>query len=132
MNVKKRKMQHLVFILVIIGLVSLIAIGCTTRFTRESSISKISEGEKAIDIAKESSASIDAPAELDASRSKLTAAKTALENENYEAATRLAEQASVDADYARVKAISGKAKKASQKSQEKVNTLRDEVERMPK
>jgi hypothetical protein len=132
MNIKKRKMQHLFFIMVAIALISLIANGCaTTRFTRETSTAKISEVEKAISIARESNASIDAPAELDVSTGKLTGAKTALENENYEAATRLAEEASVDADYARVKAISEKAKKATRKSQEKVNTLRNEIERMP-
>jgi predicted lipid-binding transport protein (Tim44 family) len=132
MNVKKRKMQHLFFIMVVIALALLIANGCTTKFTRETSTTKISEGEKAISIAKESNASIDAPADLAVARDKLTVAKTALEKEDYETATRLAAQASVDADYARVKAISEKAKRATEKSREDVNTLRDEVERMPK
>jgi hypothetical protein len=133
MNFKKRKMQHVVFMLVIIGLISLIASGCaTTRFTRESSTSKISEGEKAISIANENNANVAAPEDMAVAQGKLTAARKALETENYETATRLAEQASVDADYARVKAISEKKKKATQESGENVNALRHEVERMPK
>ena len=133
MNIKKRKMQHLYFIMVIIALTSLLAGGCaTTRFTRETATSKISEGEKAVSIAQESNASIDAPVELAVAQDKLTEARTALEKEHYKTATRLAEEASVDADYARVKALSEKSKKATEKSRENVNTLRNEVERMPK
>ncbi|HCX02746.1 MAG: DUF4398 domain-containing protein [Smithella sp.] len=133
MNVKKRKMQHLFFIMIVIALTSLIANGCaTTRFNRESSTSKISEGEKAINIAKEGNAGIEAPADLVVAQDKLTAARKALEQEHYETATRLAEQASVDADYARVKAISEKAKRKTEGSRENVNTLRNEVERMSK
>ncbi len=132
MNVKKRKRQHLFFIVIIIVIVLLIVIGCAKKFTRETSITKMSEGEKAISVAKESNASIDAPADLKVALDKMTAAKKALQKEDYETATRMAEQASVDADYARVKAISDKAKKATEERRETVNTLRHEVERMPK
>jgi hypothetical protein len=131
MNVKKRKSQHFFFILLLV-IASLIVIGCAKKFTRETSITKMSEGEKAISVAKESNASIDVPADLKVAVDKLTVAKKALEKEDYETATRMAEQASVDADYSRVKAISDKAKKAMEERRETVNTLRHEVERMPK
>jgi hypothetical protein len=131
MNVKKRKSQHFFFIFFLV-IASLIVIGCAKTFTRETSITKMSEGEKAISVAKESNASIDAPADLKVALDKMTAAKKALEKEDYETATRMAEQASVDADYARVKAISDKAKKAMEERRETVNTLRHEVELMPK
>jgi Flp pilus assembly protein TadB len=131
MNVKKRKSQHFFFIFFLV-IASLIVIGCAKTFTRETSITKMSESEKAISVAKESNASIDAPADLKVALDKMTAAKKALQKEDYETATRMAEQASVDADYARVKAISDKAKKATEERRETVNTLRHEVERMPK
>jgi len=132
MQIKKRKRQHLFFIVFIIVVALLIVIGCARKFTRETSITKMSEGEKAISVAKESNASVNAPADLKVALDKLTAAKKALEKEDYETATRMAEQASVDADYARVKAISDKAKKTTEEKRETVNTLRHEVERMPK
>ena len=93
MNVKKRKRQHLFFIVIIIVIVLLIVIGCAKKFTRETSITKMSEGEKAISVAKESNASIDAPADLTVALDKMTAAKKALQKEDYETATRMAEQA---------------------------------------
>lgn len=132
MNFKKIKRQHLLFIVIMIVLALLIANGCTKKFTRETSITKMSESEKAIGVAKEINASIDAPAELRVAVDKLTTAKKALEKEDYETATRMAEQASVDADYARVKAISEKAKRSKEEMQENVNTMRHEFERMPK
>lgn len=133
MNAKKRKIQHLIHVIVMLAITSLIANGCvSTRFTRESSTSKISEGEKAISIANESNANIEAPEDMVAAQDKLTAARAALGMEQYETATRLAEQASVDADCARVKAISEKAKKKTEVSRANINTLRREVERMPK
>ena len=131
MSVKKRKMQHLFFIMIIIVLSLPIASGCAKKFTRETSITKMSECEKAIGVAKEINASIDAPDELKVAIEKLTTAKKALEREDYEMTTRLAEQATIDADYARVKAISEKAKRAKEEMRENVNTLRHEGERMP-
>jgi hypothetical protein len=132
MNIKKRKIKHLLFIAIFVGIASLMASGCAKTFTHETSTTKMSVGEKAISVAKESNASIDAPAELKVAVDKLTAAKKALEKEDYETATRLAEQASVDADYARVKAISDKAKKATEERRQTVNTMRHEIERIPK
>jgi hypothetical protein len=132
MSVKIREIQNLFFVMVMITITSLIANGCaSTRFTRESSTSKISEGEKAISIARESNANIEAPEDMVAAQDKLMAARTALETENFETATRLAEQASVDADCARVKALSEKAKKKTEVSRANISTLRREVERMP-
>jgi hypothetical protein len=132
MNVKKRKRQYLFFTAILVVILSLLVNGCAKTFTRETSITKMSVGEKAISVAKESNASIDAPAELKVAVDKLTAAKKALEKEDYETATRMAEQASVDADYARVKAISDKAKKSMEERRATVDTMRQEVERMPK
>ncbi|MFH2043662.1 MAG: DUF4398 domain-containing protein [Pseudomonadota bacterium] len=131
MNVNIRNLQPLFFIMGIIALASLIVSGCASTFTRETSTTKFSEGEKAISIARESNAAIIAPAALELATDKLAGAGKALENDDYETATRLSEQASVDADYARVKAISMKEKKATEMSRENINALRHEVERMP-
>ncbi|HXX33837.1 MAG TPA: DUF4398 domain-containing protein, partial [Thermodesulfobacteriota bacterium] len=51
---------------------------------------KISDGDKALREAKESSASLSAPAEMKAAEDKLAAAETAFNKKDYDEATRLA------------------------------------------
>lgn len=131
MNEKNKKMRHVVFIMAMMALTSLIITGCAT-FTRETATVNISKGEKAISVARESDARVNAPAELALADDKLAASKAALEKNDYESATRLAEQATIDADYARVKAISDKDAKAAELSKENIKTLQKEVDRVPK
>ena len=92
---------------------------------------KIFQGNKAIGEAKESNASLNAPNELKAAVDKLAAAETALTNHDYQQAAWLAEEASVDADYARAKAMTEKARKTAEEMRQNIQALRQEIERMP-
>jgi hypothetical protein len=125
---KNRKLQQL--FVGVAGLSLLLMSGCTTFATLPSE--KISEGEKALTEAKESNASLNAPVEFKAAEDKLVEAKAAFGKKNYEEATRLAEQASVDADYARAKGTSEKAKKKAQELRQNIKTLRQEIELLSK
>jgi cell division protein FtsB len=129
MDGKKRKMQ--LFFIVVSALGLLLAVGCATT-NGTLSTQKISQGDKAIMEAKETNASLNAPAELNTAEAKLAQAKEALTKKEYEKATRLAEQASVDADYARAKTTSGKAKKTNEEMQKNIEALRQEIERLSK
>lgn len=93
---------------------------------------KISEGDKAILEAKEGNASLNAPVELKAAEDKLEAAKAAFNKKDYDEATRLAEQASVDADYARAKASSEKARKKADELRQNIKALRQDIEGLSK
>jgi len=93
---------------------------------------KISDGDKAIREARESNASLSAPVELKAAEDKLAAAKAAFNKKNYDEATRLAEQASVDADFAKAKGSTEKARKKAEEIQQDIKTLKQEIEALSK
>jgi len=93
---------------------------------------KISDGDKALREAKESSASLSAPAEMKAAEDKLAAAETAFNKKDYDEATRLAEQATVDADFARAKGSAEKARKKAEDTQQNIKTLRQDIEALSK
>ncbi len=125
---KKKRIQPLLVVWVILGL--LLTNGCVTYATLPRD--KISGGEKALVEAKESNASVNAPGELKAAEDKLAEAKAAFGKKDYEKATRLAEQASVDADYARAKGASEKAKKKAEELRQNIKTLRQDIELLSK
>ena len=91
---------------------------------------KILAGEKAINDAKLSDASLNAPAELNMSEQKMLQAKEALAKKEYEKASRLAEQATIDAEYARTKASAAKTKKTVDDMRKNIDVLRQEIERL--
>ena len=91
---------------------------------------KISAGDKAVSDAKGSNASVNAPVELKAAEDKLAAAKAALNKKEYDEASRLAEQASVDADYARAKGSSEKARKKADEIRQNINALKQEIDQL--
>jgi hypothetical protein len=93
---------------------------------------KISLGEKALNEAKDSNASLNAPAELNVAEGNLVKAKEALAQKEYKQATRLAERASIDADYARNRAITEKAKESAEDMKKNIEALRQEIERLSK
>jgi hypothetical protein len=109
---------------------ALLAGGCASNGTL--SREKISAGEKSLNEAKISNASLNAPVELKTAEDKLAVARDALVNEDYEKAIRLAEQAQVDADYARTKATTAKAKKTAEEMRKNIQALRQEIERLSK
>ena len=123
-----KKRSPLLAILAICGL--LLGACATTNGTISNE--KIAQADKAIREAKQSNASLNASAELKAAEDKWVEAKIALMNKDYEKATRLAERAAVDADYARTKATTAKSKKAAEEMRKSIDTLRQEVERLSK
>lgn len=107
-----------------------LAVGCATNGAL--STEKISQGEKAVNDARQSNASLSALPEMKAAEDKLATAKTAFANQEYEKAGRLAEQAQVDADYARARANTEKAKKTAEEMRKNIEILRQEIERLSK
>ncbi len=124
---RKRKQLQLFLALAVFGL--LLASGCATDGTLPE---KILQGDEAIRKAGESNATLNAPGELKAAQEKLVQAKQAAYKRDYDEATRLAEEASIDADYARSKAASEKARKMAGQLREDIKALRQEVEHLSK
>jgi len=124
---RKRKDLQLFLVLSTFGL--LLVAGCATNGTL---LEGISRGDEAVRKAAESNASVQAPRELKAAQDKLTRAKEASYKKDYREAARLAEEASIDADYARHKAASEKTRKATEQLREDIKALRQEVDSLSK
>lgn len=107
--------------------VTLIA-GCASNGTLPAA--RVSEAERTISAAR-LQPSPDSALELKMAEDKLAEARAALSKQDYERARRLAEQAQVDADYARAKATSSTATKTADEMRQNVETLRRELSRMP-
>lgn len=120
----------LVFSIFFIGaLVMLLMAGCASSGNRSIANSKISESEKAISVAKESNASTNIPVDLRNAENKLSQANSAFTAEEYIKATRLAEKATIDADYARIQAKSEKSKNDADQMRQNIGNLRQDLER---
>ena len=104
--------------------------GCASNGTL--STQKISTGEKAVMEAREGNATLTAAAELSAAEANLAQAREAYAKKEYEKAARLAERASADAEYARNKAGTGKAKKRVEEMRGNIDALRQEIDRLSK
>jgi septal ring factor EnvC (AmiA/AmiB activator) len=124
----RKKRQRLFVVMAALGL--LLVGGCATNGAL--STQKISLGDKAVSEARESNATLNAPAELNAAEGKLAQAKEALAKKDYKKAVLLAEQASIDADYARAKATTEKARKTNEEMRKNIEALRQEIERLSK
>ncbi|MFO7800241.1 DUF4398 domain-containing protein [Rhodohalobacter sp.] len=68
-----------------------------------------------------------APLEIRQARQKLEQARVAYNNEDYEEAARLAEQAKVDAELAQIKTLSGKTQLAVRELRESIRLLEEEL-----
>jgi hypothetical protein len=126
MNSKKKGLQFFL-VLTVFGL--LLASGCATNGTLSE---KILQGDEAIRKAAEGNAALNAPGELKAAEEKLVQAKQAAYKRDYDEAIRLAEQASIDADYARHKAASEKTRKMAEDLRKNIKQLRQEVDDLSK
>lgn len=104
------------------------ATGCATQDTVSSRFSGLEEN---INAAKTAGAEVYAPTPLKSAEAKLEAAKSAVKVNDMVAAARLVDEAMVDADYARAKAPTEKAKNDAMKLREAIQTLRDEIGKMP-
>jgi hypothetical protein len=110
------------------AVVAAFAAGCAGNGTIAAS--KVSEGDKAVRVAREADATVRAPAELKLAEDKLAQARLALDDKDYERAARWAEEASVDADYARAKAVSEKQRNVVAEMQRNIDALRREIDRL--
>ncbi len=95
-------------------------------------VESITSAELVIKVAKDNNATINAPLELKLAEEKLSAARIAVQKEEFLQAKRLAEEALVDAKLAETKSLSAKAKKQTQEMRGAIETLRQEIERTQK
>ncbi len=87
----------------------------------------LSTAQMAYNRAMDAKASEYAPLELRVAQEKLDKAKSAMHDDDYEKARRLAEQARVDARLAEAKALAEAAQKSSEETRETIDTLRQEA-----
>ena len=90
---------------------------------------KIANAKLAISRAQDNNAKDFAAIELRQAQDNLQKAQQAVQEEDYEKAARLAEQAFMDASLAETKAESEKANQAAKEMRESVETLQQELER---
>ena len=90
---------------------------------------EIEKAEMAVDTATKTGVPESAALDMRLARDKLERAKEALQEEDYERAKRLGEQASVDAQVAMAKADSESAREAAAELERSIQTLRDEADR---
>ena len=112
-----------------IGLAALSAVGCASHKPLASAT--ITQAERAIDEAQEAGAAISAPAEFRTAQDKLKAAQASMAKGKHEGAIRSAEQATIDAEYARVRAVNQRANTRVDEMRQYIRALREEIERLP-
>ncbi len=130
MNGRKKSLPLLIGIP--LSTVLLFLINCSTVNWPITAQQNISESEKALNEAKAVNASAFAPTEMKSAEEKLSMAKKEYANGWHHDASRLANEAAVDAELARAKATSDKDKKTVQELQENIESLRREIERQSK
>ncbi len=120
-----------VFSIFFVGILSMLLMaGCASSVSRSMANSKISESEKAISVAKEINASTNIPLDLRNAENKLVQANSAFKAEEYAKAARLAEKATIDADYARIQASAEKSKNDADQMRQNLVDLRRDLERI--
>jgi hypothetical protein len=103
--------------------------GCAGN--RPLASAKLAQAERALDEAQQSGAAVSVPIELRTADDKLAAARGAMAKGDYDQAIRSAEQAAVDADYARARAINERVKKMADEMRQTIQALRQELQRLP-
>ena len=109
-----------------LALVVLLLSGCASSRVPPPDLSS---SRNAVAEADQAGAAEAAPLALRNARMKLEEAQRALNDEDYERAMRLSEQAQVDAEYAEAKARASTAQAAIDELRESIRVLRDEIER---
>jgi hypothetical protein len=100
--------------------------GCSAA---QPPVASVAQAEMAVRQADESPAPQHAAAELRVAREKLLAAQKAMDDEDYEEARRLAEQATVDAQFAHTKASSVQTQQEAAELRKAIDALREEAVR---
>jgi uncharacterized protein YqfA (UPF0365 family) len=116
--------QFYTLITCVVGLGLLTACGSTNPPSQQ-----LTETQMVIQQAEQQGAEEYAPLEIREAKIKLSQAREAVDNKDYEKAILLAEQARADAELAQIKAQSGKAKKAVAELRESIRVLKAEIER---
>jgi hypothetical protein len=104
----------------------LVVSGCSAK---QPPVAAMSRAEMAVHQAEESPVPNEAPAELRVAREKLLAAQKAMDDDDYEEARRLAEQATVDAQLAQAKASSAETQQQAAELRKTIDALREEAVR---
>ncbi len=94
-------------------------------------LTTLSQAELAVEEAGKRTAAQYAPLELQTAREQLDKAKRAMNDKEYDAARRLADQALVNAQLAEAKAGAEKARQAAAELQKSIQTLGAELQRPP-
>ena len=95
-------------------------------------IEKMAKLDSQIESARQAEAIVHAPLELKFAEDKYKMAETAIEDEEYERASRLADEALLDAQLAEEKALSVQAEQEVQELRESIEALRSELMRLQK
>ena len=115
--------------LALIVLAAPAATGCASNGPLASTT--VAQAERAVDEAQQSGAALSSPVELRTAEDKLKAAQAAVAKQDYDQAIQLAEQAAVDADYARARTASERIRRMADEMRQNIQTLRQELERLP-
>jgi hypothetical protein len=124
----KKRMVLRYFMSGLVMIVLSMATGCATTDTVSSRFPLL---EQKINAAKASEAEVYALEPLKSAETKLAEARSAAAAGNMVAAHKLVDEAMTDADYARALAPTEKAKKDATGLRDEIQTLRDEIEKMP-
>jgi Domain of unknown function (DUF4398) len=108
---------------------ALIATSCASA--RPMADSKVGQADRAVVDAQQAGATANASMELTTAQNKLKDAQAAIAKRDYEEAIKLADQSTVDADYARAKSINQRTSKAIEEMKQSQQVLRQELERLP-
>ena len=110
-------------------LAALMATGCAANWTLANA--KVGQAERAVDEAKQSNATLNAAADLKLAEDRLVAARAAVARQDSTDAIRQAEAAMADADYARARSFRERVGKVVDDMRQNIQTLRQELERLP-
>lgn len=113
--------------LIVLCFVATVIAGCASKGVPP--LKNISDAEMAIKMAKENSASVNAPLDIRIAEEKLQKARDIAKKEDYIAARRLADEALMDAKVAEIKSQAQKVKNMENELRESIETLQNEVDR---
>jgi Domain of unknown function (DUF4398) len=123
MSSKLTSLRQWIAVLLVCGVIGMA--GCAGK----PPLANLSQAELAVQEADTNTASQYAPLELKTAREQLADAKRAMDDEEYDEARRLADQALANAQLAEAKAGAEKARQAAAELQKSIQTLRAEVQR---
>jgi Domain of unknown function (DUF4398) len=106
-----------------------IAAGCASAAPMANT--KVAQAGRAVEEARQAGATTSASMDLKMAEDKLKEAQEAVTKRDYEEASALADQATVDADYARARVTNQRVTKTLDDMKQNIQVLRLELERLP-